>query len=147
MPGLPPLEDMMAITIDLPHPAMMKVQSKKRLQATSLAALTLDLTEKAIMSAIFNKTMRLPFNGIDIFRLANNASRVSIVRDRRLKAKVISLGSGSIIKDKHATNPEYVCVVGLRQIDVHVLNSHQHVFFKEIHVSRAGTSVFVDILT
>lgn len=147
MPGLPPLEDMMAIAIDLPHPAMMKVQSKKRLQATSLAALTLDLTEKAIMSAIFNKTMRLPFNGIDIFRLANNASRVSIVRDRRLKAKVISLGSGSIITDNHATNPEYVCVVGLRQSDGNALNSPQHLFFKEIHVPRSDTSAFADMLT
>ena len=146
MPGLPPLEDMMTITIDLPHPAMMKVQSKTRLQATSLAVLTLDLTEKAILSAIFNKSMRLPYDGIEIFRMANTASRVSMTRDRILKAKVVSVANGRIIRDKHVDSPEYICVFGLRQSDGNAINSPQHLFFKEIHVARPETSVFTEVL-
>ena len=146
MPGLPPLEDMMTITIDLPHPAMMKVQSKTRLQATSLATLTLDLTEKAILSAIFNKSMRLPHDGIEIFRMANAASRVSVTRDRILRAKVVSFENGRVIRDNHVDSPEYVCVFGLRQSDGNAINSPQHLFFKEIHVARPETSVFTEVL-
>eukprot|EP00985_Skeletonema_marinoi_P002148 scaffold875_cov121-Skeletonema_marinoi.AAC.1 len=144
MPGLPALEDMMTITIDLPHPAMMKVQSKTRLQATSLAALTLDLIEKAVISAIFNKSTRLPYDGIDIFRMANTASRVSLVRDRISKAKVVSFENGRVVNDNHVDSPEYVCVFGLRQSDGNAVNSPQHLFFKEIHVARPETSVFTE---
>jgi hypothetical protein len=146
IPGLPPLEDMMTITIDLPHPAMMKIQSKTRLQATSLAVLTLDLTEKAVLSAIFNKSTRLPCDGVEIFRMANTASRVSVTRDRILKAKVVSFENGRVIKDNHVDSPEYICVFGLRQSDGNPINSPQHLFFKEIHVPRPETSVFTEVL-
>ena len=146
IPGLPPLEDMMTITIDLPHPAMMKVHSKKRLQATSLAAHTLDLTEKAVLSAIFNKSTRLPCDGVEIFRMANTSSRVSVTRDRIMKAKVVSFENGRIIKDNHVDSPEYICVFGLLQSDISPINSPQHLFFKEIHVPRPETSVFTEVL-
>jgi hypothetical protein len=146
MPGLPPLEDMMTIAVDLPHPAMMKIQSKTRLQATSLAVLALDLTEKAVLSAIFNKSTRLPYEGVEIFRVANTASRVSVTRDRILKAKVVSSESGRVIKDNHVDCPEYICVFGLRQSDGNPINSPHHLFFKEIHVPRPETSVFTEVL-
>lgn len=146
MPGLSSLEDMMTITIDLPHPAMMKVQSKMRLQATSIAALTLDLMEKAVLSAIFNKSVRLPYDGVEIFRMANAASRVNVTRDRISKAKVVSVENGRVIRDNHVDNPEYVCVFGLRQSDGNAINLPQHLFFKEIHVSRPETSVFTEVI-
>ena len=146
MPGLSSLEDMMTITIDLPHPAMMKVQSKMRLQATSLAALTLDLTEKAVLSAIFSKSVRLPYDGVEIFRMAKVASRVNVIRDRISKAKVVSFENGRVIRDNHVDSPEYICVFGLRQSDGNAINLPQHLFFKEIHVSRPETSVFTDVL-
>ena len=146
LPGLPRMEDMMKITINLPHPAMMKVESRSRLQATSLAIVMLDLTEKAILSAVFNKSVRLPYEGVEIFRMASTASRVSITRDRIMKAKVVSLESGRLIKDNHVDSPEYICVFGLRKSDGNAMNSPQHLFFKEIHVARPETSVFTEAL-
>ena len=147
LPGLTALEEMMSIAIELPHPAIVRVQNKHILRATTLAYHTLELMEKAILGSIFNqKIIPMPFEGVDIIRCTDRAYLVNITRDyvARNIARVEMLGKKRTLIDKPSDNPEYICVFGLGKDDECKQSSPginaSHMFFKEIFVQRPTSS-------
>ena len=126
--GIPALQSMLALSYDLPHPAISKIELNTTLPALSLAPVTMDFLE-GITATLFHdrKHNLVDFRGTTVIRISRGrrteegggiymAKSVSLSRDGATgNVSVLDVCSGTraMLRDKPFDCPEYLCVFGL----------------------------------
>lgn len=138
----------MMIALNMPHPAITRVESRSMLRAINLADITLDLFESMINSLSSKKKS---IDAVDILRYNPNKgySVVTMRKDKTYGCARVELStSGAVIRDKPTDCLEYIVVFGLNRESLKSnINAPINLFFNQVFPKSDESSPFFQALS